>query len=167
MPSKSKQPGGTGLLNFFSPAKEASFVTKEDAAKFCGGDHNPNGAWALPWRVAHSPPQARLLNYWRSNKGGVGFKVLIPPWTLDYLYLYLYSAAPAPCTPPTIPTQAVRNLEVKEEDVYSISVRNHRFYFHRPKFCRENKNAKTDTPVQYLYYIILCCISYQVTTIDH
>ena len=37
MPPKSKQPGGTGLLNFFSPAKEASFVTKEDAAKFCGG----------------------------------------------------------------------------------------------------------------------------------
>jgi hypothetical protein len=29
MPPKSKQPGGTGLLNFFSPAKEASFVTKE------------------------------------------------------------------------------------------------------------------------------------------
>ena len=37
-------------------------------------------AWALPWRVAHSPPQARLLNYWRSNKGGVRFKTLIPPW---------------------------------------------------------------------------------------
>jgi hypothetical protein len=54
MPPKSKQPGGTGLRNFFPPAKEASFVTKEDAAKFCGGtpppqeknrggDHNPNG----------------------------------------------------------------------------------------------------------------------------
>jgi hypothetical protein len=44
-----------------------------------GGNHNPNGAWALPWRVAHSPPQARLLNYWRSNKGGVRFKTLTPP----------------------------------------------------------------------------------------
>jgi hypothetical protein len=45
-----------------------------------GGDHDPNGAWTLPfWRVAHSPPQARLLNYWRSNKGGrVRFKTLMP-----------------------------------------------------------------------------------------
>ena len=37
---------------------------------------NPNCSTV---RGHSSPPQARLLNYWRSNKGGVRFKTLIPP----------------------------------------------------------------------------------------